>query len=141
MLAVDNETVVTVNGVAQSPVLNSGEYLTLQLDREAKIEANRSIQVGQFYAGSTTTQSRLDPFLLMPLANEHLPVQNSEFVPTFLFGDLDGQSDEAQTVIMRTADRFFITHNSPYYQAGLQEFPPDTDFSYSNFFTNIKAFR
>ena len=139
VVAVEDETTVVVNGEMQSPILNSGEYLTMQLDREAKIEANQAIQVGQFYMGSSHPEAGKDAFLMMLMANEHMEVQADQFVDYLRYGDTFQVGEHAQTVIVRSEDFYSINYNTPSYQQARREFPPDPEFAYSRFFSNYGA--
>ncbi len=65
-LASQNNTTVTINGVAQSPVLNSGQFLERNLITQSIISSDKPILAAQFAKGiSCSGGSTGDPFMML----------------------------------------------------------------------------
>lgn len=65
ILAKDNGTTITINGVVQSPVLNAGQQMERNLTTQSVIEADKPVLVAQFAQGSTCSGNPGDPFMML----------------------------------------------------------------------------
>jgi hypothetical protein len=63
-LASQNNTTVSINGVAQAPI-NKGQYIERALTAQSIIESDKPIMVAQFSNGSTFSSNPGDPFMML----------------------------------------------------------------------------
>jgi hypothetical protein len=64
-LASENGTVVTINGVAQTPTLNKGQFLEKSITARSTIESNKPILAAQFANGASLSGQPGDPFMML----------------------------------------------------------------------------
>lgn len=65
-MASDNATTVSINGVAQAPVLNAGQFMERNITTTSVITSNRPILVSQFARGITCSGGVTgDPFMML----------------------------------------------------------------------------
>ncbi len=132
-VALENNTRVSVNGVNIPPAINSGEVFTLTLNDAVKLEADKPIQVAQFFMGFTDGAEKPAPFMTIPLANEHFSSRQNSFVPNFLVFDPDGKFKEYHTVIMQADEVSQFLHTLGSFTTNQTPFPPDPGFTYTTF--------
>ena len=63
-LASENNTIVSINGVAQ-PAINKGQFIETLLSTQSIIESNNPILVAQYSNGSTFSGNPGDPFMML----------------------------------------------------------------------------
>lgn len=64
-MASQDGTTVSINGVAQTPVLNRGQYLEKILTAQSVIESDKPILVAQYANGSSFSGNPGDPFMML----------------------------------------------------------------------------
>ena len=64
ILATENNTTVTINGTAQSPI-NKGNYIQTNITNSSIIEADKPILVAQYSNGTTADNVTSDPFMML----------------------------------------------------------------------------
>lgn len=136
IVALENDTRISANGQELAQTLNAGEFLELTLDEPTKIASENPIQIAQFFTGFATGNDKPDPFMILPLANEHFSSRQNNYIPNFVIFDPTFESEQFQTVIMRTDESGAFSHVTPGFRENLRTFPPDREFSYSSYFLN-----
>lgn len=137
VLAFEDGTTVSVNGVEEAS-LAAGAFMERIYDRPIAVHANKPVQVAQYFMGLPNQTNAIDPFMLMPAANEHFARREFDFIPPGVIIDQSGSNlgRQFQSIIMRTEDLASFRHSSGNFNAQLRTFPPDPRFSYSSFYTN-----
>lgn len=130
VLAAEEGTTVSVNGVPRSQRINAGEYLTFTLDEAARIQGNKPIQVAQFFMGLASTNRLVDPFMLMTLADEQEfedrgPSTNSVVLSSNVNDNILGE-----TVIFREEDLPLFQGSQAFYD-NIRPFAPNPEYVYS----------
>lgn len=146
ILAYENNTEVerTTADNSNTILLNSGEFATMTFNEAVKIKANKKILLAQYFMGFDEDLKGTDPFILLPIADQHFSSElslnwgpNSSFRRLVQQADPNARIPPFHSIIMQETDTSFFTHRSSGFKQGMKTFEPNEALVYSNFYPSL----